>query len=109
MVEGVPAFNAVAVLQIETIDYRAGNSPALVAHAAFVNTHTGKTYGSTTCRAWSKETLDLLDELRLAIEQDVARLVFQPEDAAPQPRARFSIGDNAPTGLGEHLEDPPSI
>jgi hypothetical protein len=108
-VEGVPAFNAVAVLQIEEIDYRAGIHPALVAHAAFINTQTGRTYGSTTCRNWSQETLDLLGELRLAMERDVARMVFQPEDVAAPSKTRFSVGDTVINGLGEHLEDPPSI
>lgn len=103
-VSGVPAFNAVTVLQIEAVDYRAG-SPALVAHAAFINTTNGKTYGSTTCRNWSKQTLDLLEQLRASLEKDVASVVFQPEDEAPLAQS----GEGAPLGLGEHLEDVSSI
>jgi|SRR5690606_1881809 len=104
-VEGTPAFNAVAVLQIEAVDYRAGY-PALVAHAAFVNTANGKTYGQTTCRHWSKETLAKLEELRQAMEQDVANLVFV-QDSSPTTTIRET--EAQVSGLGEHLNDTPSI
>ena len=82
-IEGTPVFNALTILEIERIDYREG-TPALSAHAAFVNTNKdtpsyGRTHGSTTCRLWSRETLAKLEELRSAMEQDMAKLHFAEE------------------------------
>lgn len=94
---GTPAFNAVAILKIDAIHFH-HSSVALVAHGAFVNTETGSTYGSTTCRQWSKPTLDKLAELRALMEEDLAALVFhrQPATAASPQQAE-------PGGIGESL------
>jgi hypothetical protein len=113
---GIPRFNALTILEIEGIDYRAG-APALVAHAAFVDTRTGKTFGSTVGRVgWSAMTLAKLEELRLSMEEDMARLVFE-EDSVEQPRINMAGSvtgrtssqhpnySNTPKGIGEELED----
>jgi hypothetical protein len=109
--EGTPAFNAITVLEIHGIDYRAGQ-PALSATAAYISTRTGKTYGQTTLKnCWSRETLILLEGLRVAMEQDMANLVFEDtgEAASPQPPVpptgkpiRDSHGQLL--GIGEELE-----
>lgn len=104
-VQGVPAFNAIAVLQIEEVDFHREGGPRLVAHGAFINTRTGVTYGKTTCAQWSKETMGKLEEFRAALEKDLAALVFEQE-ATPSLRT-----DSAPEpgGIGEHLIETPSI
>jgi hypothetical protein len=105
---GTPAFDALTILEIEGIDYREG-SPSLVGHAAFVNTKTGKTHGKTTLRQWSKPTLQKLEELRLAMEEDMAKANFVTagEDAPRQ------LSEHEPGGIGEHVgpaaDDAPSI
>jgi len=96
---GVPAFNAVAVLDIDAISF-IGPSIHLVAHAAFVNTNTGDSYGETTCTNWSPNTFEKLKELRAAMELDVAAKVFETDTVgalAGSPVAA-SVGD----GIGEH-------
>lgn len=94
---GVPAFNAVAVLRIEAMDFSTQSSP-IVAHAAFVNIETGRTYGRTQCQHWSKATLEKIAELRALMEADVAAMVFaQPRAGAPM------LEQTEPTGIGEQL------
>jgi fructose/tagatose bisphosphate aldolase len=107
-VKGVPAFDAVALTEIEAINFIA-NDVALVAHGAFVNTATGNTYGSTTCRRWSQSTIDKLKELREAMEQDLAALVFHGTDASVTQSKGLLAG---PGGIAEHAassEDVPSV
>jgi hypothetical protein len=97
-VVGTPAFNAVTVMEIEAINF-AARDIELVAHAAFVNTENGATYGSTTCRRWSKGTIQLLDELRRSMDEDVANVVFERD-------ATGSSGPELPadvSGIGERL------
>lgn len=97
---GTPAFNAVAILRIEPIVFNT-NDVSLVAQGAFVNTDNGSTYGQTTCRRWSKPTLDKLAELRALMEEDLANLVFvrtQPTGAA--------VAQADPGGIGEDLRGP---
>ena len=114
-VEGTPNFNAIAILEIEKVDWRAGQ-PALVARAAFVNTKNGKTYGQTTLSAcWSKETMVLLDQLRTSMETDMAVTVFEEGSASsttrlfPNPLPKQDAG-GIPLGIGEELEmDAPSV
>lgn len=96
---GTPAFNAVAILKIDAVHFH-HNSVALVAHGAFVNTETGSTYGSTTCRHWSKQTLDKLAELRALMEEDLASLVFHRQPAAAVPSQQQHTD---PGGIGEAL------
>lgn len=107
--EGTPNFNAIAILEIEKLDWRAGH-PAIMAKAAFINTRNGKTYGHASLSScWTKETLDLLEQLRTAMEQDMGRYLFddvqtaaaQPEIPTPQPKQH--IGER-PLGIGEELE-----
>jgi hypothetical protein len=94
---GTPAFNAVAVLRIEAIDFAVQSGP-IVAHAAFVNIENGRTYGRTQCQNWSKATLEKLAELRALMEADVAAMVFV------QPRAGTPVLEQSePTGIGEQL------
>lgn len=100
-VTGVPAFNAVSLLRIDPVEF-SHTDVRLVAHGAFVNTANGATYGSTTCRRWSKHTLDKLAELRASMEQDLAALVFEqaaPSNAGDPPL--LQQGD--PGGIGEAL------
>lgn len=94
---GIPAFNAVAILKIDAVHFH-HSSVALVAHGAFVNTDTGSTYGSTTCRQWSKQTLDKLAELRALMEEDLAALVFHKQASSTSVLAQVEPG-----GIGEAL------
>lgn len=91
-VVGTPAFNAVTVIEIEAINF-AAKDIELVAHAAFVNTDNGATYGSTTCRRWSKGTIQLLEELRRSMDEDVANIVFERD-------ATTSSGPEIPADVG---------
>jgi len=65
-----------------------------------VSTETGSTYGSTTCRQWSKPTLDKLAELRALMEEDLAALVFNR-----QPTATAISQQAEPGGIGEALRN----
>lgn len=95
---GIPAFNAITILRIDAIDFSVQGGGAIVAHGAFVNTTNGNTYGKTSCQRWSKVTLDKIAELRAAMEEDLARLVFvQPQGTLP------SLEQAEPGGIGEDL------
>ncbi len=94
---GTPAFNAVALLKIDSISF-ATKDVSLVGHGAFVNTDTGSTYGQTSCRRWSKRTLEKLDELRAAMEEDLAALVFVTRAASGSEGPVLEPG-----GIGESL------
>lgn len=74
-VTGTPVFDAVALLEVEGLDFTT-NDVHLVAHAAFVSTASGATFGRTKCQRWSKETLDTLKLLRDLMELDIANMVF---------------------------------
>ena len=95
-VQGNPKFDAIALIEIEAINF-VQSADVLVGHAAFVDTKTGVTYGRTRCARWSQETLRKVVELREAMEQDIAATVFEIEAQAPQPQ----LG-GAPAGIGEH-------
>ena len=86
-------------MEIEEVSF-ATNAIALVAHGAFVNTKTGQTYGQTTCRHWSKETMSRLKALREAMEIDMAALVFEGASSAPSDSRGIAMPD--PGGIGEH-------
>lgn len=80
--------------------------PAKVsAKAAFVDTKTGQTHGSTVCTHWSEATTQKLRELREAMERDLARLHFA--DAGEGGAVETTTGSGAIRetfkGLGEHL------
>lgn len=97
---GVPAFNAVTLLRIEAVDFASKGAP-LVGHGAFVNTSNGMTYGQTTCRNWTKKTLDKLAELRACMEEDLATLVFE-RGGATTPTGP-ALQQSEPGGIGEDL------
>ena len=104
MIEGTPAFNGLAVLEIEGVDFMQEGGPAMTAHAAFVNSKNGKTYGRTSCRVWSEKTKDLLKQLREAMEEDIAGMVFESgESASTSGSGSSSIGGGI-GGLAEHVE-----
>lgn len=97
MIEGAPKFNGLAVLEIEAMNYASEGGPSLVAHAAFINTKTGETYGRTTCRRWSKETMRRLEEFKQAIEQDIGKMVFEgePSGLTKSPEDMGGIAEHA--------------
>ncbi len=98
-VTGTPAFNGIVLLEVEKINF-INADVEMVGHGAFVNTNNGKTYGHTTCRVWSRRTIELLHELRATMEEDMAGMVF--EDATGQSSA---IAAKGPGGLGEVLRE----
>lgn len=102
---GVPAFDSVALLEIDGINFT-GSGVSLVGHAAFVSSETGTTYGSTECRHWSKTTMDLLKELRSSMEVDIAALVFKPGAAAVTYGHPPAAPSGAVGGIGEHAGQP---
>jgi hypothetical protein len=106
-VTGIPAFDAVALLEVESLDFTT-NDVHLVAHAAFVSTTSGATFGRTKCQRWSKETLDTLKLLRDLMELDIANMVFIGGGAT----AGGPLTSKEPEGIKEHagaVPDVPSI
>lgn len=101
-IQGVPKFDAIQLMEISAIDFRQGQEPRLEAKGAFVNITNGHTFGQTTCRHFSKATRDKLQELRAAMEQDLADLVFEATHTGQALTEREQFG-NEPLGLGEHL------
>lgn len=101
-IQGIPKFDAVQLMEIGVIDFRQGQEPRLTAKGAFVNTANGHTFGQTTCNHFSKATRDKLQELRAAMEQDLADLVFETTNTGQTPTERTTF-NNEPLGLGEHL------
>jgi hypothetical protein len=100
-VTGTPAFDAIALLEIDGVSFTS-SSAALTGRAAFVNSKTGVTYGSTECRQWSKDTMDCLKALRASMEVDIAALMFETS-AAPVIGSRLPAD---PGGIGEHAGQP---
>ena len=99
-VQGVPKFDALAILKIDQIDFLQG--PSLVAHAAFVDTKTGKTHGHTLGRNWSKETIAKLEELKELMERDMAELHFVQDESISE--YKDAGGSVEPAGIGERLD-----
>ena len=99
-VQGTPAFDAVALLEVEAINFVHTNV-RLVAHGAFVSTKTGNTYGSTTCERWSKQTIELLKSLRESMENDLAALVFETGSVTSSTSSGGLMLPD-PGGIGEH-------
>ncbi len=98
-VTGIPAFNAISVLKIEPVVF-SSSDVRLTGQGAFVNTENGMTYGQTTCSRWSKRTLEKLAELRTAMEEDMAAMVFV--QAGPTSPAGPVVD---PGGIGETLRN----
>jgi predicted flap endonuclease-1-like 5' DNA nuclease len=111
MIRGTPIFDGVALMEFSCTFYNLSNLPAekphLDAKAAFVQTRdvgerkAGATHGSTTCTRWSAATMKKLDELREAMEQDLAQRHF--ENAGATPAAGINLQDIG--GIGENLAD----
>jgi hypothetical protein len=106
VIEGTPVFNGLAVLEVEGIDFMQEGGPAMLAHAAFVNSKNGKTYGRTSCRVWSEKTKALLTQLRESMEEDMANTVF--EGGSEKVSAGGPV-TKEPGGLGEHVDTPGQI
>lgn len=100
-IQGVPKFDGVVLMEIGPIDFRQGQSPALTAKGAYVNLATGDTYGSTTCRQFSQNTRLKLQELKDAMEQDLASLVFDTQNA--NSAVDDSAGAAPKGGIAEYL------
>ena len=98
MIKGTPGFDAIAIMEVDNIKFTEG-PPAMIAHAAFVNTSNGKTYGRTVGRNWSARTMAILEELRSSMEADMAETVF---DSADLPGTLGTSTNVA--GIGEQLD-----
>jgi len=99
MVRGTPVFDGLALFELEVNFVQ----QTATATAAFINTATGATHGSTTAsgNVWSHETLSLLSQLRESIERDLAKKHLTVLDDG--------VKGVKPTGLAEYLESTPSI
>ena len=92
-------FDRIALMELHV--KLASATGEMVATAAFVNSATGQTHGSTTGRSWSAETTQALVHLRQCIESDMEAVHF--DDAV--------LSSNSPTkqgavgGLGEFLKE----
>lgn len=108
-VRGTPRPCALVVARIEA-DFL--KSPSRVtALGALVDEKTGTTtaYVNGGPGTWSTETLEKLNELREAMERDLAGRVFEDVHASSSTYAGRP-GLQQPSGLAEHLGDePPSI
>lgn len=110
MIHGQPIFDGLAVLEFSCTFYGLNNAPQdaphLDAKAAFVQTSDvgdhkgGATHGSTTCTRWSITTMKKLEELREAMEQDLAKRHFRDSVAAAVGIDPEDVG-----GIGENLQD----
>lgn len=96
MAERSVRFNAIRVWEFDV--KLMGTAPLLTAKAAFVNTDTGHTHGSTKSTRWSPETLALLKQLRESMESDLEKTHFA--DGVTTSGNPVSSGFN---GLSEHL------
>ena len=107
-VSGLPKFNAVALLEVEPLNFMP-NQLKLIGKGAFVSTETGHTYGYTSMQTgWSRETLAALEALRGLMERDMAELVFKEVSAVlPTPGKPVVRGaaPTVPTGIGEELHE----
>lgn len=101
-IDGTPKFTTLAVAEVAA-DFK-GTSVTLSCKVAFGNRETGATHAWTKGEGaiWSKETIARLEELRAAMEQDLAARHFQ----------EFTVvnGGRAPSpthigGIGEHLSE----
>lgn len=103
---GAPNFDGIAVMEVKVSFL--GPTTSLEAKAAFVNSKTGNTHGSTTCTQWSPATIEALRALRDQMEEDLIRIHFSEDLSSPStvggsPFAR-AMG-NKPGGIGEQLND----
>lgn len=97
MIRGTPKFDGLAVGEF-TANFL---SPTIRLHAkaAFIDTKSGATCGWTEGTNWSPDTLAKVQELRLAVERDLAMMHFSGGGEQP-----MAVSTPALTqGLGEHL------
>lgn len=78
--------------------------PALTFEAkiAFVNSKTGATHGWTQHKQWSKTTLQKLEQLREAMDEDVAAAHLEEFSTVREGTTSIPLPD---AGLGEHLAE----
>lgn len=102
-IDGTPKFSTLSVAEI-SVDFK-GNNVSLTCKVGFVNRETNVTHGWTRGEGaiWSKETIARLDELRAAMEIDLAARHFHEYS---------TVGGSTPTpppvhigGIGEHLSE----
>jgi hypothetical protein len=101
MIKGRARFDGIALGEM-TVSFF-GPSVSLVAKAAFVNSETGLTHGSTTHERWSPEALEKLSELRALLEREIARVHFTDLHADDVARTAAEGGTTRAHGLAEHL------
>ncbi len=109
-VQGVPKFNEIVLGDISA-DFKKATI-SLSGVAAFVDSDTGMTHGWTKGDGpiWSKETMIKLQDLRKAMEQDLAKVHFsersiQGKGEHAKPGLPFQ-----PMGIGQHIGvDTPSV
>ena len=100
MVKGTPKFDGLAAAEI-TINLLA-NPFQMSVKAAYVDNKTGSTCGWVEGRHWSAETVTKLNELRVALEKDLATMLFvggTEQLATPSAPTTPALS----SGLGEHL------
>lgn len=104
MIQGTPKFGGLAVAKIE-VDFLK-NPVHIDVQAAFVNMKTGDTHGWTRgSPGWSAKTRELINTLRLSMEEDLAAYHLEGGATAVTSVASASSSKvgGEPTGLGEWL------
>lgn len=100
MINGLIRFNSLAMAE-GSFSFL-GVNIQLRGKAAFVDTKTGKTHGSTESNAgWSKETFAALDQLRACMERDLARVHFS--ESSESSGILGTPHAEPPSGIGENL------
>jgi hypothetical protein len=94
-------FNGVRVAEMTVSFLNA--APDLKAKAAFINTRTGQTHGWTTGTHWSRDTQELLAELRQSMERDIEALHFADGAVTDEEPGHTAVVASPGGGLGEHL------
>lgn len=108
-VKGVPKFDAITLGDF-TADFKKATI-SLSGVAAFIDSETGMTHGWTRGNGpvWSKDTMKKLQELKEAMEEDLARIHFG-EESIQVHGTKTKPGLKLPSGLGEHVgRDAPSV
>jgi hypothetical protein len=103
MIKGVPKLDGVVVGEF-TASF-IGPTLNFEAKAAFINSKTSETYGWTTNKTWSPQTIAKLKELRVLMEMDLGAIHFDGggDIVNDAPRPPSSFGNEGPSGIGEHV------
>jgi hypothetical protein len=102
MREGTPNFDGILVGEFSVSFIE---SPSVLsAKAAFVNKTTGHTHGWTSNAQWTPATLRKLQELREAMEEDLAEIHFREGRAAQGGGPGLGLTPKRPLSLGDHLD-----